>query len=66
MHNGKKNQSDHLERVKLSGTMADIIDLITSNLKFFLYLDFVKNAQAKSFQDRKNQFIPQYEIQSGH
>ena len=34
--------------------MADIIDLITSKLEFFLYDDFVKNAQAKSFQDGKN------------
>ena len=34
--------------------MADIIDLITSKLEFFLYHDFVKNAQAKSFQDGKN------------
>ena len=50
----QKNQNDDLEQVKLSGTMADIIDLITSNLEFFLYHDFVKNAQAKSFQDRKN------------
>ena len=25
----QKNQNDHLEQLKLSGTMADIIDLIT-------------------------------------
>ena len=31
----KTNQDDHLERVKLSCTMADIIDLITSKLEFF-------------------------------
>ena len=29
MHTGKKNQNDHLKQLKLSGTMADIIDLIT-------------------------------------
>ena len=33
--------------------MADIIDLNTSKLEFF-YHDFVKNAQAKYFQDQKN------------
>ena len=50
----QKNQNDHLKRVKLSGTMTGIIDLITSKLEFFLYHDFVKNAQTKSFQDREN------------
>ena len=54
MHSGKTNQNVHLEQVKLSGTMSDIIDLITSKLEFFLYHDFVKNAQAKSSQDQKN------------
>ena len=49
-----KNENDHFEQVKLSATMANIIDLITSKLEFFLYHDFVKNAQAKSFQDQKN------------
>ena len=53
MLNDKKNQNDHLKWVKLSGAMADIINLITSKLEFFLYYDFVKNAQAKSFQDQK-------------
>ena len=49
-----QNELNHLKWVKLSGTMADIIDLITSKLKFFLYHDFVKNAHAKSFQDWKS------------
>ena len=57
MHNGRKNQNDHLERVKLFGTMTDIIDLITSKFEFFLYHDFVKNAHAKSVQDRKNNLV---------
>ena len=82
MQNGKKNKIDHLEWGKLSGTTAHIIDLITSKLEFFLYHDFVKNAQ-KSFQDQKNnlpknevlyhfdfsenfQLILQDELQSGH
>ena len=53
MLNDKKNQNDHLKWVKLFGAMADIINLVTSKLEFFLYYDFVKNAQAKSFQDQK-------------
>lgn len=48
MHNGKV-----IKQVKLSGTKADIIDLITSKLEYFLCYDFVKNAQEKSFQDPK-------------
>ena len=52
----QKNENDHLEQVKLSGTMANFIALITPKLEFFLYHDFVKNAQAKSFQDKKKQF----------
>ena len=31
--------------------MPDIIDLITWKLEFFLYQNFVKNGQVKSFQD---------------
>ena len=34
--------------------MPDIIDLITSKLEFFLYQNFVKNGQVKSFQDWKS------------
>ena len=42
------------QREKLSHTTADVIDLITSKLEFFLYHDFVKNAEAKSFHNQKN------------
>ena len=37
--------------------MANITDLITSKLEFFLHHDFVKNAQAKSFQDQKKNWL---------
>ena len=49
----EKKENDHLEHVKSSDTMTNIIDLIKSNLDFFLYHDF---ALAKSFQGKQKQF----------
>ena len=50
MHNGKV-----IEQVKLSGTKADIIDLITSKLEYFL-LRFHQECSGKIFSRSEEKF----------
>ena len=54
----KTNDNNRLERVKLSDSISIVLDKISENFEFFLFHDFVKNVQAKSFQEKKENLSP--------
>ena len=46
-------ENSRLTKMRLQGTLTNILDLITSKLEYFLYHDYVKYYQSLSFKQRK-------------